>query len=98
MRILLTSGLPRWLSDKESARQCRRYRARGFDPWIRRSPWRRKWQPTPVSLPGKSYGQRSLVCYSPKDRKESDTTEQSRERESISLNLLCDNNIIKVQL
>ena len=38
-------------------------------------PWRRKWQPTPVLLPGKSHGQRSLVGYSPWGRKESDTTE-----------------------
>ena len=36
---------------------------------------RRKWQPTPVSLPGKSHGQRSLVGYSPRGHKESDTTE-----------------------
>ena len=40
-------------------------------------PWRRKWQSTPVLLPGKSHGQRSLVGYSPWGRKESDTTEQS---------------------
>ena len=39
-------------------------------------PWRRKWQPTPVLLPGKFHGQRSLVSYSPWGRKESDTTEQ----------------------
>ena len=39
-------------------------------------PWRRKWQPTPVSLPGEFHGQRSLVGYSPRDRKESDTTER----------------------
>ena len=38
--------------------------------------WRRKWQPTPVFLPGKYHGWRSLVGYSPWDRKESDTTEQ----------------------
>ena len=38
--------------------------------------WRRKWQPTPVSLPGKSHGQRSLVDCSPWGRKESGTTEQ----------------------
>ena len=37
---------------------------------------RRKWQPTPVSLPGKSHGQRSLVGYRPWGSKESDTTEQ----------------------
>ena len=38
--------------------------------------WRRKWQPTPVFLPGESYGRRSLVGYSPWSRKESDTTER----------------------
>ena len=37
--------------------------------------WRRKWQPTPVFLPEKSHGRRSLVGYSPWGRKESDTTE-----------------------
>ena len=34
-------------------------------PWVRKSPWRRKWQPTPIFLPGKSHGLRSLVGYSP---------------------------------
>ena len=43
-------GLPRWLSGKESAYQNRRL---GFDPWVRKIPWRRKWQPTPVFLLGK---------------------------------------------
>ena len=38
----------------------------GFNPWVRKIPWKRKWQPTPVFLPGKSDGQRSLVGhYSP---------------------------------
>ena len=46
----------------------------GFDPWVRKIPWRRKWQPTPVFLPGKSQGQRSLAGYSPWGHKESDTT------------------------
>ena len=41
-----------------------------------RFPWRRKWQPTPVFLPGESHGRRSLVGYSPWGRKESDTTER----------------------
>ena len=36
-----------------------------FDPWVRKSPWRRKWQPTSVFLPGKSQGQRSLARYCP---------------------------------
>ena len=39
-------------------------------------PWRGKWQPTPVFLPGKFHGQRSFIEYSPWDRKESDTPEQ----------------------
>ena len=39
-------------------------------------PWRRKWQPMPVFLPGEFHGQRSLVGYSPQGLKESDTTEQ----------------------
>ena len=51
-----------WLSGKESACQCRRHR---FDPWVRKIPWRRKRQSTPVFLPGKSCGQRSLMGYSP---------------------------------
>ena len=45
-----------------------------FDAWVGKIPWRRKWQSTPVILPGKSNGQRSLVGYSPWGRKESDTT------------------------
>ena len=48
----------------------------GFDPWIRKIPWRRKWQPAPVFLPGESHGWRSLVGYSPRGRKESDMTER----------------------
>ena len=45
--------LPRWLSDKESACQCKRLRRQAFDPWVGKIPWRREWQPTPVFLPGK---------------------------------------------
>jgi len=44
--------------------------------WVRKIPWRRKWHPTPVLLPGKSHGQRSLVGYSPWGCKELDTTER----------------------
>ena len=47
-----------------------------FDPWVGKIPWRRKWQPTPVLLPGKSHGWRILVGYSPWGCKESDITEQ----------------------
>ena len=46
-----------------------------FDPSVGKIPWRRAWQPTPVFLPGESHGQRSLVGYSPRGHKESDTTE-----------------------
>ena len=49
-----------------------------FDPWVRKIPWRRKWQPTPVFSPGKSHGQRSLVGLRPWGHKESDTTEHIR--------------------
>ena len=48
----------------------------GFNPWVGKIPWRRKWQPTPVFFPGKSHGQRSLVVYSPWCCKQSETTEQ----------------------
>ena len=68
-------GLSRWYSGKESACQHRRRR---FSPWAEKIPWRRKWQPTPVSLPGKSHGQRSLMGCSPWGRKESDVTEQAQ--------------------
>ena len=60
-----TWGLPRWHSGKESARQCRRCKRCGFDPWDGKIPWRRKWQPLPVFLPGEFHGQRSLLDYSP---------------------------------
>ena len=59
-------GLLRWLSGKESAFQCRRCKRCELDPWVRKIPWRRKWQPTPVFFPGEPHRQRSLVGYSPK--------------------------------
>ena len=58
--VVVVVGLPKWLSGKESTCQCRRRR---FNPWVRKIPWRRKWQPTPVFLPGESHGQSSLVDY-----------------------------------
>jgi len=50
---------------------------RRFDPWVSKIPWRRKWQPTPVFLTGKSHGQRSLAGYSEKGCKQSDATEHT---------------------
>ena len=49
----------------------------GFNPWVRKILWSRKWQPTPVFLPGKLHGQRILTGYSPWGYKESDTAEHS---------------------
>ena len=46
-----------------------------FDPWVRKIPWKRAWQPTLVFLLGESHGLRSLVGYSPWGHKEKDTTE-----------------------
>ena len=64
-------GLPQWLSSKNVCLQCRRCK---FYPWVRKIPWRRKWQPIPVLLPGESHGQRSLAgCY-PWGRRESGMT------------------------
>ena len=55
--------------------QCRKCRKCVFDSWVRKTPWRKKWQPTPVFLPKKSQGQRSLAGYSAWGHKESGTTE-----------------------
>ena len=68
-------GFPGSASGKEPACQRRRLKRCRFDPWVGKIPWRRAGQPTPVSLPGESHGQRSLMGYSPWGRKEWDTTE-----------------------
>ena len=70
---LLSYRLLWWLRWQSVCLQCGRP---GFSPWVGKSPWRRKWQSTPVLLPGKSHGQRSLADYSPWGRKESDMTER----------------------
>ena len=54
--LSLPTGLPRWGNGKG--------RRQEFNPWVRKMPWSRKWQPAPVFLPGKLHGQRSLVGYS----------------------------------
>ena len=48
------------VSGKEPACQSRRHKKYGFDPWVRKIPWRRAWQPIPIFLPGESHGQKSL--------------------------------------
>ena len=70
-------GLFWWVRGKESVYQ---YRRPGFDAWVRKMPWRRKWQPTAVFLPGKSHGQRSLAGYNPCDCKESDMKQQQQQK------------------
>ena len=54
-------GFPGGASGTQSTCQCRRCKRLGLDPWARKIPWRRKRQPTPVLLPGKFHGQRSLA-------------------------------------
>ena len=66
---------PGGISGKESPCPCRRHKRHRFDPWVRKIPWRRAWQPTPVFLPGESHEQRSLVDYSPWGGKELDMIE-----------------------
>ena len=51
--LSVSISIPWWLSSKRIHLQCRRCRRHGFDPWVGKIPWRRKWQPTPVLLPGK---------------------------------------------
>ena len=64
-------GFPAGTVGKESTCQRRKQKRQGFDSWVGKVPWRRKWQPTPVSLPGKFNGQRSLMGYSPWGHNES---------------------------
>ena len=80
VKSMVCNALPRWLSGKESTCQCTRS---GFSLWVRKIPWRRKWHPTPVFLPGKSHGQRSLVGYNSWGREESDTTETTEQARSV---------------
>ena len=67
-------GFPGGVSGKEPACQHRRLKRREFYPWVRKIPWRRKWQLTPVFLPGKFHEQRSPAGYTPWGHKEMDAT------------------------
>ena len=70
------SSVAQW---ERICQQCRRCQ---FHLWVGKIPWRRKWQPTPIFLPGKSHGQRSLAGYSPWDCKESDMIEWLTHKQS----------------
>ena len=74
-----TFTIPGGSSGKESTHQCRRCKRCGFNPWVSKVPWKRKWHPTVVLLPGKFHGQRNLVGYTPRDLKELDTAEHMTE-------------------
>ena len=69
---------PGGITDKESVCQCKRHKRCEFDPWVEKIPWRKKWEPSPLLLPGESDGQRSLADYSPQGHKESDMTEVTK--------------------
>ena len=69
--------LPQRLKRQGIHLQCRRGKRHWFTPWVGKLPWRRKWQLTPVFLPGKSHEQRNLTSYSLWGCKESDMTEHS---------------------
>ena len=69
-------GFPGGTSGKESTCPRRRCKRCGLDPWDGKIPWRREWQPSPVFLPVKPHGQRSLAGCSPWGHKEWERTEQ----------------------
>ena len=75
-----------WLSGEESACQCRRC---GLDRWVGKIPWRRKWQPTPVFLPGGSLGQRSLEGHSPQGCKRVGYVVTKQQQQRLSLGQHC---------
>ena len=58
---------------------------KGSNPWSRKIPWRRKWQPTPVFLPGKSHRERNLAGYSPCGRKRVGLDLATKQRHILSL-------------
>ena len=67
-------GFPDCANGKQPICQCRRHKRRGFNPRVKKIPWRRAWQLTPVFSPEESHRQRSLARYSPQGHRESDTT------------------------
>ena len=75
----VNNGFPaaQWSTIRLLSRRCR------FDPWAGKISWTRKWLPTPVIMPGKSHGQRSLVGYGPWGLKESDLTEQLNKKKNM---------------
>ena len=83
-------------SGNEPTCQCRRHKRHPFSLWVGKIPWRRKWQPTPVFLPRKVHGLRSLVGYSPWGHRESDTTEQLSTHKHSKSDLIFVNNYLSL--
>ena len=80
LAVLLRSA--NWCATgKESTCQCRRHKRCRFSPWVRKIPWRRKWQPTLLFLPGEFHGQRCLAGYSSWGHKQSNTAEHSTQNQ-----------------
>ena len=88
--LIMASQGAQWSRIHLLSRRCR------FSRWLGKIFWNRKWQPTPIILPGKSHGQRSLVGYSPWGCKESDMTEQLNKKNmlmitaKLTMHLLCE--------
>ena len=81
-----------WLSGKVATCQCRRHE---FDPWVRKIPWRMEWHPTPVFLPGKSHGQKSLAGYSPwKSQRVVQDLETKQQRKQSDISKDCPDNLV----
>ena len=80
-------------SGKESACQCRRQKGCGFNPQVRKIPWRKAQLPTPVFLPGESHGQRSRVGCGPQGHKESDSIEATQRVQQLN----SQNNLLAVK-
>ena len=76
MLFSVSLGFPGGSAGKKPA--MKRHRRHELDPWVGKILWRKKWQPTPVFLPGEFRGQRSLAGYSPWDLKELEVTEQEQ--------------------
>ena len=76
--LILSHLIYRRCNGRESTYQSRRCERCSFQPWVGKTPQRRKWQPTPAFLPRESHGQRSLVGCCPQRRTESDTTEATQ--------------------
>ena len=82
---------------KEPGCQCRRHKRHGFDSWVRKIPWRRKWQATPVFLPGKLHGQRSLEGWTAVHGVTKSWTRLSSESESVSCSVVSDSETVACQ-